>query len=305
MTINILFVTIFCLACFSAIAATVARHRSSERTERRVDEFCGPIEIPLRDEKFSSKRRSSSLFHFVNEFSVRLGIGNYAYANKIFLALLGTFAVPAWYFFGWVVAALLVGASLTTYGVALRWLQRRRARAFVEQLPVFLERVRQLILVGNTFQQAFAKAAASAGQIIRENIDFVVRRVQHGASLADSIDVLARQLDIVEVHMLSAYVRANTKFGGKLSQSLVLLIEQMSNKTRLEREIKAATAETRASAMALCLLTVGVIGLVSILNKNYVAFFLDSQLGHMILAGIVTWPLVGLFVMKRILSIDY
>jgi tight adherence protein B len=112
-------------------------------------------------------------------------------------------------------------------------------------------------------------------------------------------------LDIVEVHMLSAYVRANTKFGGKLSQSLVLLIEQMSNKTRLEREIRAATAETRASATALCLLTVGVIGLVSILNKNYIAFFLDSQMGHMILAGIVTWPLVGLFVMKRILSIDY
>lgn len=298
-------VAIFCITCIAAIVITALRHRISELTERRASEICGSLKVPLSDEIHSSRRRTPPFLRIVNTFAFRLGIGNYAYANKVFLAVLGMSAVPTSIFFGWVGVGVLIGPSSVIYVIALRLLQRRRARAFVGHLPVFLERVRQLILIGNTFQQAFSKAAATAGPVVKENIDLVVRRVQHGASLADSIDVLARQLDIQEIYMLSAYIRANEKFGGKLSQSLVHLIEQMSNKTRLEREIKAATAETRASAIALCLLTAGVITLVSVLNKGYVAFFFDSQSGQLVLAGIVVWPLIGLVVMKRILRVDF
>jgi len=202
-------------------------------------------------------------------------------------------------------ATLLTGVSgLLGYIYLARWLERKRAQMFSDRLPPFLERVRRLILIGNTFQQAFVQASLTADPVIRERIDPVVRRVQHGAPFTDSIDALAQRIDTAELHLLAAYVRTNAKFGGRVAQNLQNLLNQISNKARLEREIKAATSETRASALVLIGLTVLVIGLMSILNPAYIQFFLGDKIGRIVLSAICVWPLVGLVVMRRITTLQ-
>src|SRR6185437_4671740 len=107
--------------------------------------------------------------------------------------------------------------------------------------------------------------------------------IRHGAPFPDSIEMLAGQMNIIELHMLAAYVRTNAKFGGRVAQTLVNLIDQLGNKRRLEREIRAATAETRASAIILFgLMTLTMVAM-SVLNPDYLRFFLDTDLGRVLL----------------------
>jgi tight adherence protein B len=117
--------------------------------------------------------------------------------------------------------------------------------------------------------------------------------------------MLARNNEIVELHMFSAFVKTNAKFGGRVAQTLSNLIDQLVNKRRLDREIIAATAETRASAAILLGLMVFLVVLMSVMNPHYFAFYAGSGQGQITFLVILAWPLTGILVMKRILALDF
>jgi tight adherence protein B len=218
-------------------------------------------------------------------------------------------SVPPAFVLLWAAAGLAIAAMAAgALGLALLWLRRgkdrRNARAFTACLPAFLERVRQLIVSGKTLQQAFLAVSMESEPAIRKVMEPLMRRVQHGAPLPESIETLAREIGTVELHMLAAFVRSNTKFGGRVANCLTVLIGQLSSREKLEREIGAATAETRASATILLGLSLLVICAVSLLNGDYLHFYLGQPSGRTILAGILAWPLMGLIVMRRVLKLS-
>jgi len=141
--------------------------------------------------------------------------------------------------------------------------------------------------------------------VLKREIDPVVRRIRHGASFPDSIEMLARKNNIAELHMLAAYVKSNAKYGGRVAQTLANLIAQLANKRRLDREIRAATAETRASEAILCGLMVFLVIIMSVVNSEYVTFFFGSNKGRLIFSAILAWPAIGIVAMKRILTLDF
>jgi tight adherence protein B len=205
---------------------------------------------------------------------------------------------------GWKVGLVVTGVLIVAGVGLVRWYKGRRTEELMERLPAFLERVRRLILIGNTFQNAFLESVTSADPVVKTRMEGVVRRIQHGVPLADSIDILARQVNVIDLHMLAAYVRTNTKYGGRASRNLVNLIAQLNNERRLKRELKAATSETRASAAILVALTIFLMITVSLLNPDYITFFTSDD-GLFLLIGIAVWPLIGVLVMRRILALDF
>ena len=280
------------------VALTLYRARKANFLDKRVDSVCGfqsahpePAEAPL----------------FLRRLLAALGSGDAPLGRDRVQAYFSVLAVVVGLvcvLVGWKAALATAVGAVLAYISWLRWFERRRTRQFTQRLPAFLERIRRLILIGNTFQQAFVQATNTADPLIQSYMTPIVRRLQHGASFPDSIDLLANSLNTIELHMLAAYVRTNSRFGGRIAQNLQSLIAQMSNKTRLEREINAATAETRASAFILIGITVFLMVVMALLNRSYLDFFFEQRIGRIVLAGIVFWPMVGLLVMKRITSLN-
>ena len=288
------------LALFAAlfVALTLYRARTSNFLDKRVDSVCG----------FQSARAEpTEAPRFLRRVLATLGSGDAPLGRDKVQAYFTALAVVvglACALAGWQ-AALATGLSaVLAYVFWLRWFERRRTRQFTQRLPAFLERVRRLILIGNTFQQAFVQATNNADPHIQRYMTPIVRRLQHGASFPDSIDLLANSLNTIELHMLAAYIRTNSRFGGRIAQNLQSLIAQMSNKTKLEREIDAATAETRTSAFILTGIMGFLMVVMALLNRAYLDFFFEQKIGQIILAGIVLWPAIGLLVMKRITNLN-
>ncbi len=285
------------VACF---AAALNAFRRTKQLEDRLDAICGPLGQAATEQNqpaFSSAR-------VVHALAIP-GVASDSAFVRIYLVLaFGTLVLTAG-FAGWktaIAAALLGFLGHIAY---VRWKRRKQAREFADGLPALLERARRLVLIGNSLPQAFVEAVTTADPVIRNEMDPIVRRIRHGAPFTESIDMLARQIDIIELHMLAAYVRTNTKFGGRVAQTLVNLINQLGNKRRLEREIASTTAETRASAVILFgLMALTMIGMAA-MNPRYLDFYLDSDSGRMILLGILAWPLLGVLVMRRILVLDF
>ena len=288
------------LLAVSFLAISLSELRRAKRLEDRLDAICGLDGHVLGEQIDASTARAR-----VADVLILPGFSLQSLAGRTYLiaalaALTMLLAIG-----GWKIAIPAGFAGIIGHIVLVRWQKRKHAQEFADGLPALLERVRRLVLIGNTLPQAFIEAVDTADPVVKRQIDPVVRRIRHGASFPDSIEMLARQIDIIELHMLSAYIRTNAKFGGRVAQTLVNLINQLGNKRRLEREIKAATAETRTSAIILFgLMTVTMITM-SLSNPEYLRFFLETNIGRFFLVGIIGWPLIGAFVMRRILVLDF
>src|SRR5258708_573694 len=199
------------------LIVNVREIRRAKHLEDRLNSICTSTDHELSE-------RNGTVAPAIHNFSPQTVQGR---SYLLVAAAISTVLIA---FAGWKlgIAAAIVGLIGQ---IALDRMRRKKyAQEFADGLPALLERVRRLILIGNTLPQAFVEAVATADPIVKREIDPVVRRIRHGASFPDSIEMLARKNDIAELHMLAAYVKSNAKYGGRLAPTLANLIAQPGNK---------------------------------------------------------------------------
>lgn len=204
----------------------------------------------------------------------------------------------------------LVGAAgalavLAAGPIGLQMLASRRIAALRDGMPFFIDGIRQVLMAGGSLQQALLRATASTSPALRRYLAPMIRRINNGAAPGDSLVWLAERLDLAELHMFAAAVQASMRYGGRLSAVLANLAHTLRERARVERELRAATAETRVSAMLIGGLP-AIAGLaMGLLNPKYAAFFLGDPTGHRLLAIALGLQLAGVLAMRRLMRVDY
>lgn len=199
--------------------------------------------------------------------------------------------------------ALLIGIATPLLWIKL--LADRRMAQFVALLPHFLDSIRQLLMVGNSFQQALTKATGDSGEAVRRYLDPAVRRIANGASVTDALDSVADRIDLTELHMVVAAVRTNQRTGGSIAPMLVALATLLRDRARVVRELKAASAETRLSATVLCGLPPLAFLLISAINYDYMRYMWETPGGRRLLLIGLGFQTVGVLVMRRLMRLNF
>ncbi|MGB0920362.1 MAG: type II secretion system F family protein [Alphaproteobacteria bacterium] len=215
-------------------------------------------------------------------------------------------AIASAFIFGGMMVGVALGAIMT--GLALLGLEAvaaRRLDEFVDALPGFFDRVRQLVATGNTLQQALERANDNAPQAINRFVDPVINRLHHGAAITDSIDLMAERLDVAELSMFATAVETNMRYGGRLSDVLENLVNLLRDRTRIGRELRSATSETRTSTMILIALPLLVGGLIVVINPGYVSFFITDPMGRTLMTFAALLEITGLILARRLSNVNY
>lgn len=205
----------------------------------------------------------------------------------------------------WLVGFAGALLALAAGPLALRVLAARRIGVLVDAMPFFIDSIRQMLMAGTSLQQALVRVSGNAEPGLHRYLQPMVRRIQNGASVGDSLAWLADRLDLAEMHMVAAAVQANIHYGGRLSTVLGNLATTLRDRARIIRELRAATAETRVSAMLLGALPVTSGVLMSIANPRYADFFLGNPTGHHLLAVALGLQLAGLLAIRRLMRLDF
>lgn len=198
---------------------------------------------------------------------------------------------------------LLLGTGLPL--LYIKQLADRRVTAFVDLLPHFLDSIRQLLLVGYSFQQALARAVEDAQPAIRRYLDPAVRRIVNGAPVTDALDSVADRIDLTELHMVVAAVRTNQRTGGSIAPMLIGLATLLRDRARVMRELKAASAETRLSATVLCGLPPLAFLLIAVINYDYMRYMWETEAGRRLLLIGLGFQVVGVLTMRRLMRLQF
>ncbi|HSW12398.1 MAG TPA: type II secretion system F family protein [Solimonas sp.] len=214
------------------------------------------------------------------------------------LTLLGPVALLA---FG-VFAGLIIMSFLLLFGWLI--LTRRaamRRNKIIEQLPNFLESAIRVLSAGNTLEESLAAAARESPDPIRPLFVSVGRQVRLGAPIETVLQEAADIHKISDLKVLALAASVNRKFGGSLRNILRSLIQAIRMRDMAARELRALTAETRFSAMVLCIIPILLVLFIVLRNPGYYnAMWLDPG-GRGILVGSVVMQILGIAVIFRMM----
>lgn len=174
---------------------------------------------------------------------------------SVAIAVIVLFSIFGWGFF----FSLLSGLAAATipYGY-LSFLSRRRMRRFLEQLPNGLDLISQGLKAGMGLTQALVFVAKEMTDPMGTEFSVFMEEMKLGLPLNDALKGLQSRMPLPEVRLLGTAMLVQKEIGGSLAELLTKLADVVRDRFRMERQIKALTAQNRLSVWIISSLPPGV-----------------------------------------------
>jgi tight adherence protein B len=303
MQFSTLILTIFCLASGASILLMLWRQRQNQDVGLRLSRLVTPSE----SERESGLARNdwpdvtTLLPQIVKNrlYQAGIEISKDRFLSICIFAL--CIVTAAAFAFGIMVALLaLISVFLITAAI-VDYRARKRMDALSDAMLGYFDRVRQLLVVGNSLSVALARATQSSPPIVIEFFQPAIRRIANGAGVAESVNQLARELDLYELRLFGVAIETNLRFGGSLTAILANLIENIRRRAAVMREVRVTTSQIRASAWVLGILPMFVATIVMMQSPEYMRWFIDEPAGRQMLIYCAISQVIGAFMMRKVI----
>lgn len=208
--------------------------------------------------------------------------------------------VASGFAFGISAALLILVSMILIVAAIVDYRARKRMDALSDAMLGYFDRVRQLLVVGNSLSVALARATHSSPPIVLEFFQPTIRRIANGAGVAESMGQLARELELYELRLFAAAIETNLRFGGSLTAILANLIENIRRRAAVMREVRVNTSQIRASAWVLGLLPLLVATVVFTKSPEYMRWFIDNPAGRQLVVYCMVSQVLGALLMRKV-----
>jgi tight adherence protein B len=219
------------------------------------------------------------------------------------LLVAGTFISGHWLT---VPGALLCGVAAGTAPVL--YARRKRAQRFKllgDQLPYLIDLLKSALESGHTMLRALQMAGQNLPEPVSGELRLIVEQVQLGMTLPLALEAMYQRAPVEELGFLVAAVRVQTDVGNSLAEVFQHVAEGMRNRQRAEHQLRAITAQSRASAVIVTLLPFIVLGAFSLINPDYSRPLFHNEYGQRMLETALVLDIIAFFVMRRIARVNY
>jgi tight adherence protein B len=233
----------------SAIVAGLSRVIEQRDMAARLSTEIARADLKLRPAEFLAFWIASP-FVFV---AVGYLLGYIFSGFQNIIALVGIFAVGT--YFPW---------------FYLRFRQRRRLRAFGEQLPDTITLLANSLRAGSSFLQGIELVTREARPPISEEFGRVVREMALGVALQPALNNLSRRVASEDLELLVTAINIQSQVGGNLATVLDSIAFTIRERVRIQGEIQTLTAMQRYSGYVITLLPVGLAAILFLISPTYI-----------------------------------
>src|SRR4051794_11871574 len=186
----------------------------------------------------------------------------------------------------------------------LKFLVRRRRKRFVTQLPDTLTTLAGSLRAGRSLGQALEALAREMPAPMGRELRKIVAEVRLGRSLAATLDDAVARIGSPDFRWAVLAIQIQAEVGGNLAELLGQVAETMRARSRLRGEVRALTAEGRASAGMLVVMPPALGMVMYVVNPGYMSPLFTRTGGHIMLGVSVVMMVLGFLWMKKIVTID-
>jgi Flp pilus assembly protein TadB len=205
----------------------------------------------------------------------------------------------AWLLSGW--PALGIAAAAAAIGLPAVVGADRRAQQQIDRVEAVEEwarRVSDLLAIGVGLEQALTSASRTAPAAIAEPAATLAARIAARMPTEAALRAMADELaDPAADLVLAALILASRRRGPGVAAALTAISDSVGEEVAARRRIEADRAKPRATARAVTLITVVIIG-VGLMNGAYTAPY-GTPLGQLVLAATLGFFAAALWWMHR------
>jgi tight adherence protein B len=207
---------------------------------------------------------------------------------------------------GWVPLWAQVGAawlaSLAPYGYVLR-ARSNRFRAFTHNFPDALDTITRAMKSGYPLVPALDLATRETAPPVASEIRQTYAEINLGAPVDRALANFCERMPLVEVGLFSAAVQLHSRTGGRLTDILAALSENIREQTAFEGEVRALAAQGRVTGILLTVLPLFIAGVMAVVSPMYIGLLLGHPYGKHMIAAAVFCLVIAHLVIRRIVDI--
>ena len=197
-------------------------------------------------------------------------------------------------------APVLAGGLLLPTAV-LRILRMRRDEVLVKQLPEAIDTIVRSLRAGQSVDAAILEVAHGLPAPIGVEFRTVHEEMAMGLPFETVLKNLQRRFSrLSDVRILCVTFIIQRETGGNLTEILAGLAATIRERFSLMRQVRAATAEGRATALILGIMPMAFAGLTWVMKPDYVGVFLHDPLGRKLFMAVILLELAGFFLMRAL-----
>ena len=218
---------------------------------------------------------------------------------------------------GWMIGLLLasilplpwyIRLGLTVAGAGLPYLMVQRAKAkrlvrIEQQLPDALDLMSRAMRAGHAFPTALKMVGEEMTAPLAEEFRMVFDEVNFGVAMSDALNNLAARVPSTDLRYFVIAVLIQRETGGNLTELLSSISAIIRDRLKLLGQVRVLSAEGRMSAWVLGLMPVVMIGVMSLVNPQYISLLWTDPSGIRLLwyaAGMVA---LGVAWMRKVIRI--
>jgi tight adherence protein B len=257
--------------------------------------------IPLLDAVLGNTPFVRPLVQMIEQAGLRKRVGEVLlYVLLIFLIVMLLTVL----FGGGRIVGILFGALAG--GVPLLFVARMRSTRtirFAEQLPDALDLIRAALQAGHGLVAACGVVAETFADPVAQEFRYLCEEVRLGLPLRDALLNLSARVRDENLPILIVGILTAQEVGGNLAEVVDNIAHTIRERAKLQRDVRALTAQGRLSGGVLTALPFIVGVFMFMFNPKYFSPMIEETAGHYMMLYVILSILAGHFVIRRIVRV--
>ena len=179
-----------------------------------------------------------------------------------------------------------------------------RIKAFDAQISDALVLISSSLRSGYSFMQAIELVSREMQPPISVEFFRVLREINLGVTTDEAMGHMAERVDSDDLDLVVTAVLIQRQVGGNLAEILDSISNTIRERVKIKGHIRTLTAQGRLSGLIIGLLPVVLVGVMSIINPDYISLLLTTTAGHVMLIVAAASEIFGMLVIRKIVNIN-
>ncbi len=293
----------------SMVEERLGRYVEEERPAEVVEGQGGAHVTDWINQRVTGSSYGDSLSRELARADIKLKAGEY-----IAIMIIAAFVIGVlFYFLGGKSLILALGGGAIGLFIPrfyVRSQQSRRLIRFNEQLSDMLNLMVNGLRAGYSTMQAMEAVSKELPAPICDEFRRVVQEMQLGVSMQTSLDNLLRRIPSEDLDLVITAINVQREVGGNLAEILDTISYTIRERVRIKGEIRVLTTQVMYSGRFLSLMPLIVMGILFVLNREYMMEFFKPEnnanipCGYIALTCSAILIIVGYVIMNKIADIE-
>ncbi len=199
-----------------------------------------------------------------------------------------------------IAGALLVGSA--PYGYVLHR-RNKRFQKFRENFADVMDSLARALRAGYPLSASMELIASETVPPVSVEMRKTAAEANLGMGWPQALENLARRMPLLEVNLFIAAVQLHAKTGGKLSEVLGGLAENMRESIALQGEVKSLAAHGKMTGVILTILPVGIAAMMMIVSPGYMQVLYNHPNGKTLITSAIVCLVLAHLVIRKIVDI--